>query len=154
MGYSELATGNWLLLPNWFSKSCSVVQPYISARSLLGRIDDATIKGTRIDVQRDRPLIPRSRIHHPMHRLPRIDRARIRRRQLHRVRCGHLTLSRLNILKSYVEIFYQQAPHRSRHPAILPAMIVHRTALPNLPADGEQFVEIRLVDEIAREMLP
>jgi hypothetical protein len=41
------------------------------------RIDHAGIKGPRIDVQRYGALLRFPRIHHPVHRLPRIDRARI-----------------------------------------------------------------------------
>src|ERR1039458_7241339 len=52
------------------------------------------------------------------------------------------------------ENFRPAAFHRRRHPAILVAIIVHRNALPNLPADGHQFVEVRFVDRVARVVLP
>src|ERR1700676_1212104 len=133
-----LETRYWLLSAGyWLSESRIVVKPDISARSLLGRIDHAGVKGPRIDVQGHRTLVRLPRIHHPVHRLPRIDGARISRGQLHRVRCEQLALARLDIFKSNVKIFDQQLSHRRRHPAILAAMIVHRTALPNLPADGD-----------------
>src|ERR1039457_6412605 len=46
-----------------------------------------------------------------------------------------------------------QAPNGNRHPAILVAMIVHRTRLPNLPTNGHQLVKRRPVDEISRVVL-
>src|SRR6266852_794906 len=150
-----LETRYWLLSTGyWFSESRVVVKPDIPACSLLGRIDHAGVKGPRIDVKRHRALVRFARIHHPVHRLPRIDRAWISRRQLHRVRCEQLALARLDILKSDVKIFDQQFSRRRRHPAILVTMIVHRTALPNVPADGDQFVEVCFVDEVARIVLP
>ena len=72
----------------------------------------------------------------------------------YRVRCQQPALARLDILKSHVKIFDQQLSHPRRHPAILVSMIVHRNALPNLPADGHQFVEVRFVDQDARVVLP
>ena len=100
-------------------------------------------------MQGHRPLIRFPRIHDPMHRLPRIDRARIRRRQLHRVRCEQFALSRLDILKSDMKIFDQQLSHRSCHPAILVAMIVHGTALSHIPTNRDYFIEIGFIDQIA-----
>src|SRR6202521_816159 len=150
-----LETRYWLLSTGyWFSESRVVVKPDIPACSLLGRIDYAGVKGPRIDVQGHRTLVRLPRIHHPVHRLPRIDRAWIGRCQLHGVRCEQAALARLDILKSDVKIFDQQFSRRRRHPAILAAMIVHRTALPNLPTDSDQFVEVCFVDEVAGIVLP
>jgi hypothetical protein len=65
-----------------------------------------------------------------------------------------MALSRRNILKFDMEIFDSQLSDRSRHPAILVPMVVYRTALPYLPAHGDKLIEIGLVDQIARVMLP
>jgi len=105
-------------------------------------------------VQRYGALFRFPRIHHTVHWLPRINHARSSRRQLHRIRCEQLAPARLEILKSDMKIFDQQFSNRGSHPAILVAMIVHRTALSNLPANGHQFVEIRLVDKVAGVVLP
>src|SRR5712671_4280001 len=79
-----LETRYWLLGTGyWSSESRIVVKPNIPACSLLGRIDDAGIKGPRIDVQGHRALVRFPRIHHTVHRFPRIDGAWVGRRQLH-----------------------------------------------------------------------
>src|SRR6266436_6798989 len=104
-----LETRYWLLSTGyWFSESCIVVKPDIPACSLLGRIDHAGVKGPRIDVQGHRALVRFPRIHHAVHRLPRIDRARVGRRQLHSVGCEQTALARLDILKFHVKILDQQ----------------------------------------------
>ena len=58
------------------------------------------------------------------------------------------------ILMNQMKILHLQAPDGNRHPAILVAMIVHRTRLPDLPANGHQFVKRSAVDEIAGVVLP
>ena len=113
-------TGNWVLGTGyWFSENCIVVKLNISACSLIGRIDHASIKGSRINVQRNGALVRFPRIHHPVHRLLRIDRARVRQGQLHRVRCRETALARLDILELQVEIFDKKFSDRRGHPAIL-----------------------------------
>src|ERR1700686_5029943 len=84
---------------HWFSENRIVVKPYSTARTLLGRIHDAGIKRSRVDVQGYSPLVRLPRIDHAVHRLLRIDRAWIGYCQLNGVRCEQTALPHLNILK-------------------------------------------------------
>ncbi len=52
-----------------------------------------------------------------------------------------------------VKIFHQQAADGDGHPAVLVAVVVNRTGLTDLPANGHQFVETGLVDQVASVML-
>ena len=52
-----------------------------------------------------------------------------------------------------VKIVHQQSSDRHGHPAVLVAMVVHRTGLPNFPTDSHQLVQRSLVDQIARVVL-
>jgi len=86
---------------------------------------------------------------------PRADpHARISRRQLHRVRCEQPTPARFEILKSDMKIFDLQFSNRGRHPPLLVASMVHRTALSNRPANRHRFVETRLVARVAGGVWP
>ena len=58
-----------------FSEYRIVVKLNVPADPLVGRIDDAGIKGTRINVKRHGTLIRLARIHYPVYGLPWIDRA-------------------------------------------------------------------------------
>src|SRR5664279_2356753 len=70
--------GYWLLGTGYCSPENRIVMKLdVPACSPLRRIDHAGIKGPRIHVQRDRALVRFPRIHHPVHRLPRIDGARV-----------------------------------------------------------------------------
>jgi hypothetical protein len=88
-----------------------------------------------------------------LHRFPRIDRAWICNSQLNGIRCEQAAIPGLDVLKFYVEIFYHQFSDGRGHPTVLIAMIVHGTALADLPADGDEFVEIGFVDEVAGVVL-
>jgi hypothetical protein len=52
-----------------------------------------------------------------------------------------------------MEVFDSKLSDRSRHPAILIAMVMYGTALSYLPTDGHKLVEIGLIDQIAGVML-
>ena len=104
-------------------------------------------------MQGNSALIRLSRIDHTMHWLPRIDRAWICNGQLNRIRCAQAAVSRLEILKFYVEIFHRQFSDWRRHPAILTTMIVDGAALAYLPANGHELVEIRFINQVAGVML-
>lgn len=56
------------------------------------------------------------------------------------------------ILALDVKILDKQSADRNGHPAILPAMIVNAADLANFPADGHNFEEITLENEIPRVM--
>ena len=59
----------------------------------------------------------------------------------------------VEVLRNRAVVLDPQAPDRDRHPAILLAVVVHRTRLADLPADGNQFVERRLVNQVAGVVL-
>jgi hypothetical protein len=130
-----------------------VVQPDFAAGALLGRIYDAGIERPRIHVQTYRPLLEFTRIEDTMHRLQWINRARMRRIHLDSFRGFELADAFVQILRDDPVILNQESPDRRRHPAILVAMIVDRTHLTDFPADRDQLIKRRLVDEVAGVML-
>jgi len=89
-----------------------------------------------------------------MHGIIRIDRAGMRQIHFHRVGRFKPALARSQVLLHEMKVLHLQSTYRNGHPAILIAMIMHRTSLSNFPADGEQFVQRSLIDKIARVMLP
>jgi len=105
-------------------------------------------------MQRYRALIRFAGVDYAMHWLLGIDRAWIGQRQLNRVRCKQTAFPRFNILKFDMEVFDSQLSHWSCHPTILASMVMYGAALPNLPTDGHKLVEIGLIDQVARVMLP
>src|SRR5579885_1677960 len=126
----------------------------LAARTLLRRINDARIEGPGVHVQAHGPLLELARIHHPMHRLQRIDRAGMRRVHQFRVCRLQFAAARLQVLEHKPEVLHPQAPDGHGHPAVLVAMIVHRAGLSDVPADRNQLIERRLVDEVASVVLP
>jgi hypothetical protein len=130
-----------------------VVQLDFSAGALLGRVDDATIKGAGINVQAHGALIELAGIVDAMHRFQRVNGARMIRIHFDGVRSLQLALALVNALVYDPVILHQQATDGHSHPAILVAMIVHRADLANFPADGDQFVERGLVDQISGVVL-
>src|ERR1700689_3837105 len=145
----------WLVSPRYgLSVRRVVVQLNFSAGALLRGINDATVEGTRIHMQADGPLAELPRVDHAMHRLPRITRARLRNVHLQDVSGLELTAPGAQVLANHAEIFHLQTPDGRRHPAVLVPMVMHRTGLADLPADGQQFVERSFIDQITRVMLP
>jgi hypothetical protein len=123
------------------------------ARALFLRIDDAGIEGPGIDMQAHRALVEFAGIINAVHGLERIDRAGLARIHFDGVRSFQVTRTLFEILLDQVKVFHSQASDGNCHPAILFTMVVHRTGLSDLPADGDQFVERSLIDQIAGVML-
>src|SRR5690348_15097643 len=88
-----------------------------------------------------------------MHRLPRIDRHRIRHIHFQRVSRLDLAGASVDILLQHAIVLHHQRANWCRHPAILITMIVNGAGLPNLPADRHQFIEAALIDQVPRVML-
>ena len=124
-----------------------------AACALFLRIDDAGIERAGIDVQAYGSLVELARIADTVHWLNRIDGAGLARVHLHCVSGFDLASALLEILRNGAVILDAQSSDRDSHPAILFAMIVDGTDLSDLPADGYQFVERSLVDEISRVVL-
>src|SRR5579871_1266839 len=129
------------------------MKPDLPARALFRGIDDASVEGARIHVQTHGTLIELARVDDSVHRVIRIDGARFANIHLHGVLGLELADSRLEILTYEMEVLHLQTAHGHRHPAILIAMVVHRTRLPNFPADRHQLKQWRALDEVSRVML-
>jgi hypothetical protein len=125
-----------------------------SACPLFGRVHHAGIEGPRIHVEADGAMVEFARIHHAMNRIGRVDGAGMRDIHLNRVGGFEPAGSTVQILMDEVKVFHVQAADGNGHPAILVAMIVHRTGLPDLPANSHQFVKRSPVDEIPGVVLP
>jgi hypothetical protein len=138
---------------NWSSKSRCVVKLNHPARSLLGRIHDAGVKRSRVNMQADGALSEMFRIHDTMHRIGGINGARTSRIHFDCVRRCEFTSPVVHILRDKMKILHQQTAARHQHPTILIAMIVHRADLPDFPTNGNQLVQRRLVNQIAGVVL-
>src|SRR6266849_3398952 len=89
-----------------FSICRAVVQLNHAARTLLRRIYDAGIKWPRINMQTDRALGKLLWVQHTMHRISRINGARVSRIHFDRVRWSELALSMVEVLRHQMKIFY------------------------------------------------
>jgi hypothetical protein len=130
------------------------VELYCPACPLFGRVHHAGIEGPRIHVQADGALVEFARIHHAMNGIGWVDGAGMRDIHLDRVGGFEPAGSTIQVLMNEMKIFHVQTADGNGHPAILVAMIVHRTGLADLPANGHQFVKRSPVDEIASVVLP
>ena len=90
----------------------------------------------------------------PVDRIGGVNCARTSRVHFDCVCRSQLTSPGIQILRPEMEIFHQQAARGHEHPAVLVAMIVHRADLADFPANGNQFVQRRLVNQIAGVVLP
>src|SRR4030095_902189 len=104
-----------------------------SASSVFRRVHNACVEGLRINMQANSALVKVSRIEDAMHRLLRVNGARI---------CGiHLDgIGRFQPARTVLQVFLndpvilnQQASNPNSHPAILLAMSVHGACLSNFP---------------------
>src|SRR5579864_2035131 len=138
----------------WLAEHRIEVKLNLATRSLLRRIHHTRIEWSRVNVKADRALVECARIHHPMYRVCRVHRARIR--EIHLNGFGRLqpALTALQILLHEMKILHLQTAKGDSHPAILVAMIVYRTGLADFPADGHQLVKRSPVDQVSRVVLP
>jgi hypothetical protein len=125
----------------------------VSAGTLLGGVNDAGVKRTGINVQAHGALVKFAGIKNTVDGLQRIDGARMRRIHLDGFGGLNGAFAGRDVLMNDVKIFDEQTADRDGHPAILVAMVVDGAGLANLPADGEQLIERRLVDQIASVVL-
>ena len=102
-----------------------VVEFNFAAGTLIGRIDDASIERSGIDVQADRPLIEFAGIENAVDGLERIHGTGLSRIHLNRVGGGELAGAFLQALGDNTIILNQQFSDGDGHPAILVAMIVY-----------------------------
>src|SRR4029077_15093438 len=84
-----------------------------------------------------------------MYRLQRIDSARMPGIHLHSISGFQFATAFFDLLKNDAVVFDEQSADRNSHPAVLVAMIMDGTGLTHFPTDCNQFVEQRLVDQIA-----
>jgi hypothetical protein len=120
---------------------------------LFVRIDHAAIVGARVDVQAHGALTEFRGIVNFVNRVGGIDGARAQRVHLNQVRGYNVAGASLQILLQHPVILNQQLADRHSHPAILVFVIVDGANLANVPADGHQFEERGLVNEIAGVVL-
>src|SRR5580692_1707079 len=124
-----------------------------AACALLGRVDDAGVEGARVHMQAYRALPEFAGVDDSMDRIAGIDRAGMSDIHFYCIQRLEARTALCNVLMHEVKVLDLQAAYGDSHPAILIAMIVDRTHLPDLPADGHQFVERRAIDEVARVVL-
>ena len=108
-----------------------------AASALLGGVDDAGVKGTRIYVHAHGALIELTRIKDPMDGFERVDGAGVRRIHLDGLSGFDGGFTQSDVLMHDVKILDEQPADGNGHPAVLVAVIVHGTGLSDFPADGD-----------------
>src|SRR5436853_1797341 len=83
----------------------------------------------------------------------RIDRHGVCRIHFHSVSRFDPARAGINVLCQDPIVLHPKRANRRRHPTILITMIMNRTRLSNLPADGDQFIETVLVDQVPSVVL-
>ena len=114
-----------MLSSDFLSVFRSVVKLDFAAGTLIGRIDDASIERSGIDVQADRPLIEFAGIENAVDGLERIHGTGLSWIHFHRVGGGELAGALFQTLRNDAVILDQQFSDGDCHPAILVAMVVH-----------------------------
>src|SRR5580700_9158519 len=125
------------------------MQFYFAARALLSGVDDASVEGPRIHVQADRALVEIVGIEDAVNGLERVDGAGVRGIHLNGFAGLEAACSASDVLVHDVKILDQKTADGDSHPAVLIFMVVNGAGLADLPADGEQLVEMGFVDQIA-----
>ena len=125
----------------------------LAAGALLGRVDDTTIEGPRIDVEADGPIVELARVEYAMHGVGGIDGAGIGRVHLFDIFRLEIADAGGQILMDGVKIFNLQAAYGDGHPAVLVAVVMHGAGLADLPADGEQLIDRSFIDQVAGVVL-
>ena len=123
-----------------------VMQLDLAAGSLLGGVNHAAVKRAGIDVQADRALVEVAGIVDAVHGFERVHGAGMGWIHFHGVGGLELAFTLVDALMEHSVVFYQKASYRYCHPAVLVAMVVDGTHLPDFPADGYEFVEGSLVN--------
>src|SRR6266496_3633733 len=129
------------------------VQLDFATGALVWRVHDTSVKGTRVNVKAYGTLIEFPGIDHAMNGIRGIDSAGMRDVHFNRVERLQPASANRQVLPYEMEVFYVETADGNRHPAILIAMVVHRTRMSHFPADGHQFVNRRAFDQIARVVL-
>src|SRR5262249_16766801 len=113
-----------------------VVKVDHSTYSLLGRVNNARVERAGVNMQANRAHIKLTRIDDSVHGVEGIHDAGMS--EVHLDGVGRFKLAGLGlyVLMYAVEIFHLQAANWHSHPAILVAVVMHRTCLADLPADS------------------
>src|SRR5262244_1294358 len=133
---------------NRLSVRARVVKFDFTTSSVFRRVNDAGVKWPGIHMETDSTLIKFARVVDAVHRILRIDRARVGRVHLDRVAGFEATSAVPQILRNQVIVTHQETSNGNSHPAVLITMVVDGAALSYFPANSEQFIQWRFVDEI------
>src|SRR5580698_7050923 len=88
-----------------------------------------------------------------MHRIGRIDGARLRNIHLHGIGWFEAAAASLDVLVDEMKIFHLQTSNGHGHPAVLVPMVVNGTSLTHFPTNSQQFIERSAIDKIAGVVL-
>ena len=127
------------------------MQRDIGVSAFFAKIDFTGVKGLRVDVKADGPLLKFGEIEDLMDGLERIDVGGMRGIHFIGVRGNKMTCATVlagGVMVFNPEILNLEAADGSRHPAILVAMIVYAAELSDFPADSHTFKDVVLENEI------
>ena len=113
------------------------MQLNLATGAVLGGVDDTAVEGTGVDMEADGALVELAGIDNTVHRLQRINGARMRGIHLDSVSGLDFAFAESKILMNHVKILDQQAADGHGHPTILVFVVVHGAGLADLPADGD-----------------
>ena len=129
------------------------MQADFAAGVLLDGIYDAGVERARVKVQAHRALTELARIAHIVNWVQGINRDWMGRSDFHHVGRNDVAVLSGQVFLEHSVVVHRQSTHGGRHPAVLSLVIVDGGAHADLPADGQQLVEVGLVDEVAGVML-
>jgi hypothetical protein len=132
-----------------FAVLAGVVQRNVGVSPFIAVVDFAHIERLGIDVDADSALLKFGQIQNLVNRFERIHIRGMRRIHFVRVGGSEVTSVFRGVVLLDAEILYFQAADRSRHPAILVAMIVDAAELADFPADGHTFEHVVLENQVA-----
>src|SRR6266851_9680959 len=132
-----------------FAVLAGVMQRNVGVSSFVAVVDFAHVERLGIDVDADGAPIEFGKIQNLVNRFERIDVSGMRR--IHFVNVGGGEVARVlrGVVLLDAEVLHFQAADRSRHPAILVAMIVDAAELADFPADGHTFERVVLENQVA-----
>src|SRR5262249_17858797 len=147
------ASSQQLLVGMELAIFAGVVEGHVRVGPLLAQIDFTGVEGLGIDVNADRALVEFGEIEHLVHRLQRIHVRGMH--PIHFVDFGLDELAGAGMVAGglailYTKILHFQASYRSRHPAILIAMVVDSTELADFPTDRHALEHVVLENQVAR----
>src|SRR5271165_177810 len=126
------------------------MQRDVSVSAAFDRVDLTTLVWIRINMNARSSLAEFRQVQHLMYWLVGRNHGGMSRVHVVRIRGDEFARTVRGVAILDAEILHAQPPNRSRHPAVLVAVIVNPAHLTYIPADRQHFEEFALVDQVSR----